>query len=193
MGLLPVGLSGVIAGFLIFSAGVLAMIGSCSEVPTSIRISYYMSTLALFFAGGLGVSVYLQVSNEANAIRVTWSNLPEGERMTVEQLLGCCGLSTLTEMATSQCTSEIPCLNLLETLIKNEVMSIAIVAGVGAGIQLAAIFCGCCVYRKMRKQLKKTRQKEDKRLIEEGRQRAKKQNTRDKKMDKYRMQELSRI
>jgi hypothetical protein len=186
MGLLALGIACIVAGFVLLVAGLLSMMGSCSETPTAVKASYYASTLALLLATALAITAYTQTRDVPATSRTTWAQLDEGERMTAEETLGCCGLSTVTEMATSKCQSEVPCLPLLEALLSSRILILAMVCGVAAGIQLGAIFCGCCVYRKMKKQQKKRRKKEDKRAMEEGAKQARKKDHRLQRMDKFR-------
>lgn len=192
MGMSAEGWTCVGLGFLVLSAGVLGMMGSCGEMPRAIRYGTYCSAMVIIAGSVIAGMAYSSSKSMDNTLRIAWAKVDDAQRNVVEKHLGCCGYSSTTDKATDGCESETPCHDILVQQIGDMYTSVAMFVGIAAGVQILAATCGCCVFRKMKKQQKKDATKERKRMLKEGRKIEKEKHKRSKRMAKYREQEAKK-
>lgn len=191
-GMATLGWLSISEGFLAVAAGGLAILGSCSEMPRSIRIGTYFSVLALMMGATVAGVAYSGSKDLSTDTRMLWTRLENDDRHTIEEALACCGFASTSELATPDCKSDLACREPFEGQLGDMMVTIAMMAGITAGMQIVALFCGCCVFRKMKHQQKKDVIKDKKRFVKEGRKLEHEKHKRSKRMAKYRDREARR-
>jgi len=168
LGMLYVTLIALVAGLVAIFAGIFAMVGSCQESPSSIRSSSYTSIAVIVLAGAAAGYAFALSGGLADTGRHNWlTSFADEQKRLMESKYACCGWDSKAE-SIKTCQSALPCVKPVVKAQGKKLLILAILAGGLAAIQLLAIFCDCCVAKKMKTQQNKDHHKSRLATMEEG-------------------------